>query len=94
MLSETEKRVFEYIESHRDDMIRYLRRLVSIDTQTPPGHNYDAICDLMSNRFSELGCETRVHEATEKYMSSSAWRGLAATSWPSTGVGEAAPRFT
>lgn len=68
MLSETEKQVFEYIESHRDDMIRYLRRLVGIDTQTPPGHNYDTICDLMSDRFSELGCETSVHEATPEYM--------------------------
>ncbi len=68
MLSETEKQVFEYIESHRDDMIRYLRSMVAVDTQTPPGHNYDAICDLMSDRFSELGCETSIHEATEKYM--------------------------
>ena len=68
MLSETERQVFMYIESHRDDMIRYLRSMVGIDTQTPPGHNYDAICDLMSDRFSELGCETSVHEATEKYM--------------------------
>jgi len=68
MLSETERRVFMYIESHRDDMIDYLRRLVAVDTQTPPGHNYDVICDLMADRFSELGCETSVHEATEEYM--------------------------
>ncbi len=68
MLSETEKRVFDYIESHRDDMIGYLRRMVSIDTQTPPGLNYDVICDLMADKFSELGCETSIHEATEKYV--------------------------
>jgi len=68
MLSETEKRVFDYIESHRDDMIGYLRRMVSIDTQTPPGLNYDVICDLMADRFSEMGCETSIHVATEKYM--------------------------
>jgi len=68
MLSETEKRVFDYIESHRDDMIGYLRRMVSIDTQTPPGLNYDVICDLIADKFSELGCETSVHEATEKYV--------------------------
>jgi len=49
MLSETERRVFEYIESHRDDMIGYLRRLVAVDTQTPPGHNYDVICELMAD---------------------------------------------
>lgn len=68
MLSETEKRVSDYIESHRDDMIDYLRRMVSIDTQTPPGLNYDVICDLMADKFSELGCETSIHVATEKYM--------------------------
>lgn len=68
MLSETEKRVFDYIEAHRDDMIGYLRRMVSIDTQTPPGLNYGVICELLADRFSELGCETSIHEATEKYM--------------------------
>ncbi len=68
MLSEIEKTVFDYIESHRNDLIGYLRRMVSIDTQTPPGHNYDVICELMADRFSELGCETSVHEATEKHM--------------------------
>jgi len=51
MLSETEKRVSDYIESHRDDMIDYLRKMVSIDTQTPPGLNYDVICDLMADKF-------------------------------------------
>jgi acetylornithine deacetylase/succinyl-diaminopimelate desuccinylase-like protein len=49
-------------------MIGYLRRMVSINTQTPPGLNYDAICELLADRFSELGCETSIHEATEKYM--------------------------
>jgi succinyl-diaminopimelate desuccinylase len=68
MLSETEKQVFDYIESRRDDMISYLRKMVSIDTQTPPGLNYDVICDLMTNKFSELGCETSTHIATENYM--------------------------
>jgi len=68
MLSETEKQVFDYIESHRDEMIGYLRKMVSIDTQTPPGLNYDVICELLADRFSELGCETNIHEATEKYM--------------------------
>jgi acetylornithine deacetylase/succinyl-diaminopimelate desuccinylase-like protein len=68
MLSETERQVFGYIESHRDDMIRYLLRLVAVDTQTPPGHNYDVVCELLADRFSELGCETSVHEATEEYL--------------------------
>jgi succinyl-diaminopimelate desuccinylase len=68
MLSELEKTVFQYIEEHRDDMIRYLRKLLSVDTQVPPGLNYDEICDIMADKFTELGCETRVHEAPQKYL--------------------------
>ncbi|HUS79165.1 MAG TPA: M20/M25/M40 family metallo-hydrolase, partial [Patescibacteria group bacterium] len=68
MLTELEKAVFQYIEEHREGMIDYLRRLVSVDTQTPPGLNYDRICDIMADRFSGLGCETSVHEAPQKYL--------------------------
>ena len=68
MLSETEKQVFEYIESNRDPMIKFLRELVAIDTQTPPGLNYDKICEVLDRKYSSLGCETSIHEATEKYM--------------------------
>ena len=68
MLTELEKAVFQYIEEHREGMIDYLRRLVSVDTQTPPGLNYDRICNIMADRFSELGCETSVHEAPQKYL--------------------------
>ena len=34
----------------------------------PPGHDYDIVCGLIADRFSELDCETSVHEATEKYL--------------------------
>ncbi|MCW4048633.1 MAG: M20/M25/M40 family metallo-hydrolase [Candidatus Bathyarchaeota archaeon] len=68
MVSSQEQSVFKYIEDHRDQMIRYLQSLVKVDTQTPPGLNYDTICDIMANRFNELNCETSIHEATEKYM--------------------------
>ena len=44
-----EARVLEYIEEHRDEMIRFLRRLVRIDTQTPPGLNYDVISDVIAD---------------------------------------------
>ncbi len=54
MLSENEKTVFGFIESHRDDMIDYLRRMVNIDTQTPPGLNYDVICELGASAM-EIG---------------------------------------
>jgi succinyl-diaminopimelate desuccinylase len=68
VMNEQEERVLAYIEEHRDDMIRFLRRLVKIDTQVPPGLNYDVICDVLADRLSGLGCEVGVHEAPEKYM--------------------------
>ena len=67
-MNEQEESVLTYIEEHRDDMIRFLRKLVKIDTQVPPGLNYDVICDVLADRFSGLGCEVGVHEAPEKYM--------------------------
>jgi succinyl-diaminopimelate desuccinylase len=68
VLSEVERRVLGYVESHRDEAVAYLQRLVRVDTQVPPGRDYDVVCGLMADRFSGLGCETSVHEATEKYL--------------------------
>jgi succinyl-diaminopimelate desuccinylase len=65
---ECEERVFSYIEENRDEMIRFLRRLVQIDTQVPPGLNYDVICDVLADKLNELDCDVSIHEATEKYM--------------------------
>ena len=62
------ERLFEYIEEHRDDLISTLRDLVRIDTQVPPGLNYDRICGLIADRLMALGCETTIHDATEKYL--------------------------
>jgi succinyl-diaminopimelate desuccinylase len=67
-MNEQEKKVLTYIEDHRDDMIKFLRKLVKIDTQTPPGLNYDVICDVLANKLSGLDCEVSVHEAPEKYL--------------------------
>ena len=67
-MNEQETRVFSYIEDHRDEMIKFLQRMVRIDTQTPPGLNYDVICDLLADKLSGLGCDVSIHEATEKYM--------------------------
>ncbi|EMR73148.1 acetylornithine deacetylase/succinyldiaminopimelate desuccinylase-like deacylase [Thaumarchaeota archaeon SCGC AB-539-E09] len=68
MLSSLEKRVFEVIESNRETMIHFLRSLVNIDTQTPPGHNYDILCNVLADKYHALGCDTKIHEAPEKYL--------------------------
>jgi succinyl-diaminopimelate desuccinylase len=68
MLSGLEKQVFDYIESNSDPMLDFLRKMVKIDTQTPPGLNYDLLCDLLADKYHALGYETSIHEATEKYL--------------------------
>ncbi len=68
MISEIERGVLDYIESHRDGMIQYLRELVRIDTQVPPGLNYDIICEMMADKFASLNCETKIYDATKKYL--------------------------
>ncbi len=68
MISQLEKSVFTCIEDKREQMLRYLTTLVNIDTQVPPGLNFDVICEVMANKFNTLNCETEVHEAPKKYI--------------------------
>jgi acetylornithine deacetylase/succinyl-diaminopimelate desuccinylase-like protein len=67
-MTERKNEVFTYIEEHRDDIVKYLQRLVAIDTQTPPGLNYDKVCRIMVDKFTECGCDAEVHEATDEYL--------------------------
>jgi len=68
MLNSLEEQVFDYIEKNRDPMIRFLRKMVSIDTQTPPGLNYDELCEVLAEKYHGLGYETSIHTASEKYL--------------------------
>lgn len=67
-MDEIESQVFKAIDSGRDRMIRTLQDLIKIDTQVPPGHNYDKICGILEERCNHLGYDTSLHEASEKYM--------------------------
>jgi succinyl-diaminopimelate desuccinylase len=68
MFNETEQYILNYIETNRTEAIRFLQKLIRIDTQVPPGRNYESICELISERLHEFGCSTSIHEATEKYL--------------------------
>ncbi|HSR10508.1 MAG TPA: M20/M25/M40 family metallo-hydrolase [Thermodesulfobacteriota bacterium] len=67
-MDKVKESVFSYIESRRNEMVELLRRLIRIDTQTPPGLNYDVICDAVADKLKSLGCEVGIHNATEKYL--------------------------
>ena len=62
------ERIFEYVEEHRDDLLSTLRDLVRIDTQVPPGQNYEKICGLIADKLTAVGCEVTIHNATKRYL--------------------------
>jgi succinyl-diaminopimelate desuccinylase len=68
IMDKEKERVFSYIESHREEMVQFLRKLVRIDTQVPPGRNYDTICEVLAEKLRTLGCEVQIHTAPEKYL--------------------------
>jgi succinyl-diaminopimelate desuccinylase len=68
-MDELETQVFRSIESGRDRMIRFLQEIIKINTQVPPGHNYDKVCEVIQEKYQHLDYTTTLHEAPEKYMS-------------------------
>jgi len=49
-------------------MVRFLQDLIRIDTQVPPGHDYDRVCEMIGDRYRCLGYSTFLHDAPEKYL--------------------------
>ncbi len=67
-MDELEAQVFRSIESGRDRMVRFLQDLIRIDTQVPPGHDYDKVCEVIEDKYRHLGYSTFLYDAPEKYM--------------------------
>ena len=97
-MDELEAQVFRSIESGRDRMVRFLQDLIRIDTQVPPGHDYDKVCEVIEDKYRRLGYSTFLYDAPEKYMILSGARhiGLEAqggTSLPDLEASAKDPRF-
>ena len=58
MVGQKLKEAFALADEKRDELIRLLRGIVSIDTCVPPGRNYDVLVDYLEPKFIELGFET------------------------------------
>jgi succinyl-diaminopimelate desuccinylase len=67
-MNNQEIEVFQAIEEGRDRMVRLLQQILRIDTQVPPGHDYDKVCGILEEKYRGLGYATSLHEAPEKYM--------------------------
>jgi succinyl-diaminopimelate desuccinylase len=65
------------VEARRDDLIALLRQVIAVDTQVPPGRNYDTLLDILEPRYQAMGFTTeRVLVPPEK---------LAVIPWPLEG---------
>jgi len=67
-MNKQEREVFHAIEAGRDRMVMLLQQILRIDTQVPPGHDYDKVCEILQERYRGLGYATSLHETSEKYM--------------------------
>lgn len=63
--------IFNYIDGQKKEIIKYLQKLIKIDTHVPPGLNYDKICQVLANRFNEYDCSIKIIDATEPYLKAS-----------------------
>ncbi len=54
-MDKQETEVFNAIEEGRDRMVRLLQQIIRIDTQVPPGHDYDKVCGILEEKYRGLG---------------------------------------
>jgi succinyl-diaminopimelate desuccinylase len=63
-----EKTLFNHLEKNRGTLVSDLRELVKIDTQVPPGLNYDDFCRHLGEKLAKMGLEIMIYDATPKYI--------------------------
>jgi len=52
-------KVMKQVEKNEEESVDFLRSLVKIPTQVPPGENYDKITQVIVSKLKEAGCEAR-----------------------------------
>ena len=60
-MSKIKKRIFEQIDERKEDIIKYLQKLIQIPTQAVPGQNYDIIANFIKKKLGKIGCEVSHH---------------------------------
>ncbi len=64
-------KIFEAIENSKQEMICLLSELVSFQTVNPPGNNYHACAQFLSERCNELGLSSFVIQTDDKQVEKS-----------------------
>ncbi len=68
-------RVDQAVEGLEQELVEFLRRLVRIPTENPPGRNYRQCAQLIGLKLEELGCRVRYEEVPEELLPSLAPHG-------------------
>ncbi|MFX0096261.1 MAG: M20/M25/M40 family metallo-hydrolase [Candidatus Hodarchaeota archaeon] len=76
ILPEVVMDVYEWIESHRNDFIDLLKRLVSADTTNPPGHEFRAARIILEELLKD-NIRFRVYESEKDRTNVVSWSGKA-----------------
>jgi len=63
MLSNVEQRVCERILILKDELVKDLSQLVSINTADPPADNYDACADFLASYLKSIGAKVEIVQA-------------------------------
>lgn len=66
--------VYEWIESHRDDFVDLLKRLISADTTNPPGHEFRAARIILEELLKD-NIRFRVYESEKDRTNVVSWSG-------------------
>jgi succinyl-diaminopimelate desuccinylase len=72
---ESVRRIERAVDGLEDELVSFLRRLVQIPTENPPGRNYRQCAGLIGLKLQELGCEVRYEEVPEELLPSLAPHG-------------------
>ena len=54
-------KVFQYLDSEKDEIIEFTKELIRIPTVNPPGDNYEEIVALLEDKCRRLGFDTKRH---------------------------------
>ncbi len=49
------QKVFDHVEAHEEEMLDLFRRVIAIDNNVPPGHNYEKVIDEFIPYFESAG---------------------------------------
>lgn len=60
--------VARQVDKNKDALVEFVRKLVRIPTQDPPGENYPKICSALTEKLSGLGMDVETVVAPEKVL--------------------------